>query len=196
MTKNAFPRESYYPKGATIIRDKKSSAVAAVYDQNGKVYACMFQGKANKPASHYRYKSAESRAEAIARYFAAVQEQEAGRIARRAQRKACGRGLEVGDVLRAMWGYEQTNIDYYEVTALIGTSMVEVRAIGYAESVETHFMQGNCIPAPGKYIGEPMRRKALNGAVAIDSVRHACKVEPAIIAGAKVFSADHWTAYA
>ena len=29
-------------------------------------------------------------------------------------------GLKVGDVLRSSWGYDQTNVDYYEVVELVG----------------------------------------------------------------------------
>ena len=37
--------------------------------------------------------------------------------------------FKVGDVLESSWGYEQTNIDLYQVIALNGKSMVTVRAI-------------------------------------------------------------------
>ena len=35
--------------------------------------------------------------------------------------------LRVGDILAASWGYEQTNVDLYQVVALKGRTMVSVR---------------------------------------------------------------------
>lgn len=36
---------------------------------------------------------------------------------------------KVGDILIASWGYDQTNVDYYQVVALVGTSSVRIRKI-------------------------------------------------------------------
>lgn len=38
-------------------------------------------------------------------------------------------GVKVGDVFYDSWGYEQTNIDFYQVVALKGQTTVELRAI-------------------------------------------------------------------
>lgn len=35
--------------------------------------------------------------------------------------------LKVGDILSASWGYEQTNVDFYQVIALKGKTMVTVK---------------------------------------------------------------------
>ena len=195
MNKLSFPRESYYPKGATIIRDKSSTAVIAAYETAGKLFACMFHGKANKPDSHYRYKSAESRATAIQGHLDNIRAREALMVTRRTERKQADRGVNVGDVLLCSWGYDQTNIDYYEVTALIGSRMVEIREIG-CETIDTAWMQGKSVPAKGQYIGKPMRKVAKNGSVRITSYSTASKMTPTIIAGVEVYSASHWTAYA
>lgn len=96
----------------------------------------------------------------------------------------------MGDILRSMWGYEQTNIDYYEVTALIGKHTVEIREVS-RQSEETQSMQGVCVPVPGAYIGEPMRKRAdESGSVKINSFAWARKVEAKTVAGVKLFSPD------
>ena len=38
-------------------------------------------------------------------------------------------GVKVGDIFSASWGYEQTNVDFFQVIALIGTSSVRVREV-------------------------------------------------------------------
>ena len=101
-------------------------------------------------------------------------------------------------MLRSSWGYDQTNIDYYEVTRLLGKSMVEIRKIG-AQSIESGHMTGECVPRPGHYTGEPMRKtvSTYDGqSVRIASYVSACKIEPCEVAGVKVWPVDHWTAYA
>lgn len=196
MPRITLTRDFYIPENARKVTHRHSSAVAYVYKTGaGHLAAMAFYGKAQKPAWRYRFRTDAERAQSITRFFEATQAHEQRRAARKAERKARGRGLAVGDVLSAMWGYEQTNIDWYEVTGLIGTSMVEVRQLA-ADREETNWQQGKTVPLSGHYIGEPMRRKASDGHVKIDDVRSASKVDPiATIGGKPVFAAQHFTAY-
>ncbi|WP_287995368.1 hypothetical protein [Acidiphilium sp.] len=78
--------------------------------------------------------------------------------------------------------------------------MVEIRKIG-AESVNDGglSMTGDCVPRPGHYIGEPMRKAVSDydgQSVKIASYAIASKIEPREVAGVKLFPVDHWTAYA
>lgn len=38
-------------------------------------------------------------------------------------------GVKVGDIFSSSWGYEQTNIDFFQVIALVGESSVRVREV-------------------------------------------------------------------
>jgi len=38
-------------------------------------------------------------------------------------------GVKVGDLFSASWGYEQTNVDFFQVIALVGDSSVRVREV-------------------------------------------------------------------
>lgn len=119
------------------------------------------------------------------------------RIDTRRQQMAQPHLLEVGDVLVSSWGYDQTNIDYYQVTALAGKRTVEIREIE-SQSEATGQMMGQCVPALGKFAGPPMRRRVGfdQHSVRVDSVRHARKLEPKIVGGIKIFPGHTWTAYA
>lgn len=44
-------------------------------------------------------------------------------------------GVKVGDLFRAPWGYEQTNVDFFQVIELVGESSVRVREV-YPEMIE------------------------------------------------------------
>jgi hypothetical protein len=107
--------------------------------------------------------------------------------------------VKVGDIFQCSWGYDQTNIDYYEVTRVMA-SMVEVREIA-ATREETAWLQGECVPAPGHYIGEPMRKRvAVYGSgpcIRIYSFASAYRIKPtAVVDGVKTFPVSNWSAYA
>lgn len=38
-------------------------------------------------------------------------------------------GVKVGDIFEASWGYEQTNVNFFQVVALVGESSVRVREV-------------------------------------------------------------------
>ena len=39
-------------------------------------------------------------------------------------------GVKVGDIFEMSWGYEQTNVDFFQVVAICGASSVRVRPVG------------------------------------------------------------------
>lgn len=45
-------------------------------------------------------------------------------------------GVKIGDIFSYSWGYEQTNVNYFQVVALKGTKQVIIREISY-ETTET-----------------------------------------------------------
>lgn len=46
-----------------------------------------------------------------------------------APRKTNKYGIGVGDVFTASWGYEQTNVDFFQVIALVGEGSVRIREV-------------------------------------------------------------------
>ena len=167
----------------------------------GFVHLVFYVADAWRPTHYYHYKGMDKAREALQRFARdaeAIAQQRADRKAR--QRAALDKphGLAVGDVVRSSWGYDQTNVDYFEVTAVIGKRTVEVRKL--AEHIEhTGSMNGNSAPIPGQYVGEPMRRQVdSQGAVNIlhETFGRAYKMEPvATVAGVRCFGASSWSSY-
>jgi hypothetical protein len=128
----------YIPKGAIKVADKKSDAVAYLYmggeaaRYGGEPIPCarVFFGKQSKPVLAMQFKNAADRAKRVGEYFASRQAWIAAKAAEAAKRKATGRGVEVGQFLASSWGYDQTNVNFYKVVKLIGTTMAEVVAVG------------------------------------------------------------------
>lgn len=190
-------RAHYIPKGARKIAAKASSAVLYAYEaeRGGKPAFLLlgFAGRRQKPDFHYRYPSDEKRLAKANEYFAAIEAREAVEKDRRAK----PHDLKAGDVLRASWGYDQTNVDYYQVLRVIGKSMVEIQEIasdGYEEPDLA--MQGKVVPMVGKFKGKPMRKRAEANFVRIASYAYAYKMEPQMIAGIPVYEASRNSWYA
>ncbi|MCH9730656.1 MAG: hypothetical protein K0U84_13445 [Actinomycetia bacterium] len=87
------------------------------------------------------------------------------------------RNLSVGDVLRCSWGYEQTNVDFYEVTRLAGKLSADLRPIAQTRE-STGDMTGYASPEPGNYTGPAFRRRVNDDSVRISSYSFARKCAP------------------
>lgn len=65
--------------------------------------------------------------------------------------------VKVGDIFYDSWGYDQTNIDWYQVVKVLPKS-VKVRRIA-GKTKETGFMSGETRPLKGKFIGPPKTKR-------------------------------------
>nr|WP_323086585.1 hypothetical protein [Providencia alcalifaciens] len=70
----------------------------------------------------------------------------------------CNGSVSVNDVFVSSWGYEQTNVNFYQVIALHGKKTVTVREIR-AETVLDSAMSGKKKPVLNDFIAEPLRRQ-------------------------------------
>lgn len=197
-------RRSFAGELAQHIKCKTGDAEAWIWKMtSGTLCAVGFLGRAQNPyeGSVFRFRTAEHRMRWIAKLFQAATnaaKYNAERDAAKAAQRAKPHGLKVGDVLRSSWGYDQTNIDFYQVTALIGSQTIEYRPISQ-ESMQTEYMQGECVPCIGDFTG-PAKRARVSTYGERDSItadgHHASKMHPTIVGGVPVYRASHWTAYA
>jgi hypothetical protein len=168
---HAHKREFYIPEGAEKIEDQLSDAIAYV-SNNGKLRGIGFAGKAQKPSWHYTFKNSEQLGRHIKEFFEGRRSTIAykNQIAttRKAEREK--RKLKIGDILRTCWGYDQTNVEFFQVTKLIGLHSVELREIGQ-ERVATGYECGQALPKPNAFHGEPIVKRDLNGSVKFASYR-------------------------
>jgi len=67
---------------------------------------------------------------------------------------------KVGDLFYTSWGYEQTNIDFYQVTKVISPVTVEVRSCG-DKRVYDQSMAGHVKADKGNLSGEPKKHRVL-----------------------------------
>lgn len=175
--KNRFPREFYLPKdkGALKVADKLSTAIAYVYEFDnvkGRGYgAVCFRGKADKPDFHYTYRDASSRDHAVRQHFENVRGCEQRRRESHEKRKAFVHSARVGDIYRTSWGYDQTNVEFFEIVDLKGKYAI-LREIASASI--TNGPSESCVPQSGAYLegerGAPIRRLIQDGRIKISDV--------------------------
>lgn len=180
-------RDFYVPKNPTEVKDHGDGTVSYKYESfnipAGKnvLYAMMFVGKAHKPAWHHRFKDEAAREALINETLANFAGHKARVAARRAERVAAPNPYKIGDIFRCSWGYDQTNVDYFEAVAVKG-KYVTVRAI-CKKYVETGNMSGRCTPMPGSFAtgySELTKRCLVTGGwgIKIDNVRTASFLKP------------------
>jgi len=66
---------------------------------------------------------------------------------------------KVGDLFYSSWGYDQTNIDFYQIVRVISDNSVEVRKVeGKIVSRDSH-MSGFVTPVKDSFIGDSMIKR-------------------------------------
>jgi hypothetical protein len=69
--------------------------------------------------------------------------------------------LKVGDIYYSSWGYEQTNIDFYQIIEVKGqyATFREICSKDLENSYYSHGMACNVVPVPNSFHGEPIKKK-------------------------------------
>lgn len=163
----AYERESFWRlnRRATTIQHETfpDGSDARVYEEFGRFFLVAFAGKSGKPSLNYSYRT-EAEACHRAAQFIEGRAQHALRVKDRARaRVEYKTTLQPGTILRNSWGYDQTNIDYYQIIAVSPSGKsVTIRKIA-ARAVADGFMQGTCWPIADDFIGAPMVKRIGEG---------------------------------
>lgn len=195
--------ERYIPEGYELAFDSKELNIQVYYKDTPCISAICFVGRAINPTWHYRFKNAEQRQAEVTNTFNNVQ----ARADRKAEYKAKAKkasnnhGVKVGDVFRSSWGYDQTNVDYYQIISVSGKSATLCKIAQLSEA--DGYLQGNCVPAPNQFIGKPFKKliqkqsETSSAYVKIYSFANAYKIEPvAVVSNKPIYESSYWTAYA
>lgn len=191
-------REWFKNSAYTLILSDASLGVE-LYEQRGaaQTFLMGFSGKRQRPDFHYSFATYDRAKQYADNWLERLAKARATKMERKALAKAeATRTLAVGDVLRSMWGYDQTNVDFYEVVELVGRCSVKIREI--AAQREVGDMRGQIVPKPGAFIGEPMlKRVSGNGYVRLTSFSSASLFAPlAIVDGVRIYPPSEYTSYA
>ena len=140
-------------QGWMKIADKHSTAVA--YLSPGKTapggipVVKVYCGKRQKPDGWYRFpKGAKAAERYIADYFAGVQDHEQAKADYKARQEAEADQVEVGGIYYTSWGYDQTNVDFYQV---VGRTAKTVQYIALGKTVADDSSEGVDMVIPEKF---------------------------------------------
>lgn len=85
--------------------------------------------------------------------------------------------FSVGDIIVSHWGYEQTNVDFYEVMGASPKSIVIRKVRQKLLNPSTRIQDGTelVVPVPGAYEGSPLKKVPSGDSVKISSYAYAHK---------------------
>ena len=126
---------------------------------------------------NYRFGTVERMFDYCADYLKNLAEFEAYQAERKAkraaERAAAKENVKEGDIFVASWGWEQTNVDAYQVVAKKGAT-VTLREIAL-ESVEGSeaFMSDRVVPVKDAFIGEEFEKRITGRGINISDCQYA-----------------------
>jgi len=131
-------------------------------DDKGRPILKMFYGNATKPKENFFFRTVEQREKYIAEKVEIRKARKESKIKyKEEQNKA--RELAVGDILVSSWGYEQTNVDFYQVIALAGKASVSIRPINASSVGGGWDMTDYVEPVKDSFKGEAFTKKVTFG---------------------------------
>ena len=129
----------------------------------------------------YRYGSVARMIEHIEQFLADCERidqiKEERKIARAVAKAAALESVKEGDIYVASWGWEQTNVDAYQVVAKKGAT-VTLREIAVASVYGSEgFMSDRVVPVKDEFIGDAFKKRITGKHINIDDVRSASPAE-------------------
>jgi len=128
-----------------------------------------WSGKRSRPDLHYRYLSRKQRWQDVRRYLSAARSAENEKIERskrqKIEREAMRKKLVVGSIVNTSWGYDQTNVAFFEVVERPSPAMAVIRQIASRHIRATGPMAEMCGPVPGSFVGDPIKRQITGAGV-------------------------------
>ena len=126
-----YYEESYSNK----IENKEADAVVFL---TGELSVTGFSGKRTKPDFNYRFPNKDRMDKYLVNYFEGLLKSKERKIRDREDRKIKAKEevlkYEVGTILYSSWGYDQTNVDFYQIVEKKGQTVVLKRIA--CESIE------------------------------------------------------------
>ena len=130
---------------------------------------------------NYRFGTVQRMFDHCEKYLAGLARAEEFKAERKAQRATeraeAVANVKEGDIYVASWGWEQTNVDAYQVVAKKGAT-VTLREIGLETVQDSEgFMSDHVIPVPNWFIGDEFKKRITGRRINISDCQTAFPVE-------------------
>lgn len=148
----------YIPAGFSEYKRDGDSVIYAAPDH---LQAIAYFGRSMKPHWHYRFRNEANFSFQVSQFFKSVRAHKERIETRKREKKDFRTSLKPGDILETSWGYDQTNVDFFQVLEVTGKQTVIIREIG-SETTEKGFMQGSIIPKKDHFLpdAKPLKKRA------------------------------------
>jgi hypothetical protein len=127
------------------------------YTHKKRFWGAAFTGKSNKAIWFTQFATQSNRIEEIRKTIERRKEQLAAKERARQQKADFQHNVKVGDIFYCSWGYDQTNIDFYQVTQVKGKNVV-IREIGKV-SPGGDVTSERVVADPNEFVGPPMLKR-------------------------------------
>jgi hypothetical protein len=130
--------------------NQKGQPTCRTYNNNAKK-------EYNKLVDNYRFANEEQRTRWLEERIAGIKSHDDRIAKRKAERKAFKSPAKIGDILTSSWGYDQTNIDFYQVIKTTDKSVV-IREI-YKKLIENDGYGSDMVmPSKDSFKGDEMTK--------------------------------------
>ena len=131
---------------------------------NEMLSAIFYCGKSNKPLFHYKFKTVERMMFVINEKINNIKANVDSKNIKKAKAKELNSTLQaknhfyIGEVILNSWGWEQTNIEFYQVVGLKNKQII-VRELAQKIDSVVGFMSENVVPIIDKFISDEITLK-------------------------------------
>ena len=139
--------------------DIPGSEVYTYENRNGKLAGIAFAGRRQKPDWHFSFFNEQQRQDRIESWAKCQRDQAAYKAKHKIERSK-PHTLTMGDILYTSWGYDQTNVDFYQVVELIGKCTVIIREIAQKTMAGHGGPSESVVAVKDSFTGGPMTKRA------------------------------------
>ena len=167
----------WIPEGYRLVEGVTPTTSVYFKEVGTKFFFLGFWGRSIKPTKHCYFTTSEQRQQYTDNFLANYKRTIERTVERRKQQTA-PHTLEVGDILYTSWGYDQTNVNFYQITEIVGSRTVKLREV--RQSIDhTECYSDYVMPVKNEFMtgprGEEMTKRVTNGYVKISSCQSASK---------------------
>jgi hypothetical protein len=131
-----------------------------------------YRHKQSKPCENWRFSTEEKRNawshDWYLKQLRFADDKLKRKEAAKAEKSAFACTLKPGDILSSSWGYDQTNVDFFQVVEVIGKATVTLQAMKQEETESHSGMSGQCRPTAVNPDAKPFRaRQSPSGSVKV-----------------------------
>lgn len=167
-----MPREGWLPKSEPTLKQRQGLPQGLeiwVWDSYSRAYdktmpmGVAFIGKASKPAWYHSFKTEAAREALISETVKSHESRLQSKLQRQEERKQFTHGLVMDDILVASWGYDQTNINFYQVVGVPTPKTVLVREVGSKIIKSDGFGSDYVMPTPNHFVDTKIMKRIPSG---------------------------------